>query len=163
MRALSYQPLCNPTWRVNMIVDDGPAYLPLPPMATHAGLHQPFYEVILAMSDSPLPSDTLRFSDAEIDTLVRTADAISAWMGKPAGTSGRRLETGLSGYCLPSRCYPAKMPDLTVVQVGGPNARIIGSQGGCNLYPVKSTIANICGPSVGRCAGRTLHQSGRNR
>lgn len=89
------------------------------------------------MSDSPLPSDTLRFSDAEIDTLARTADAMSAWMGKPVlAQVVDASETGFEWVLFAVPLLPRQdASDLTVVQVGGPNTRIIGSQGGLQLVP----------------------------
>lgn len=82
-------------------------------------------------SFSPLP-DALYFTDAETDLLGRTADALSAWMGKPV--LAQIIDAGETGYewvvyALPLR--PEQDPeDHAVVQVGGDGARIIGNRGG---------------------------------
>lgn len=87
------------------------------------------------MSDSPRSPDTLRFTDPELDTLARTADAMSAWIGKPVlAQVVDAAETGYEWVVFAIPLLPHQdTSDITVVQVGGPDTRIIGSQGGLNL------------------------------
>src|SRR5690554_1091435 len=85
------------------------------------------------MSDSQSPStDPLRFTESEIDLLGRTADAMSAWMGKPVlAQVVDAAETGFEWVLFAVPLLPDQdAEDLTVVQVGGPDARIIGNKGG---------------------------------
>lgn len=99
--------------------------------------------MILAMSDSDRAPDsgdfpdTLRFTDSEIDILARTADAMSAWMGKPVLAQViDATELGFEWVIFAIPLLPSQdASGITVVQIGGPGARIIGSQGGLQLAP----------------------------
>lgn len=85
------------------------------------------------MSDPRSPStDPLRFTESEIDLLGRTADAMSAWMGKPVlAQVVDAAETGFEWVLFAVPLLPDQdAEDLTVVQVGGADARIIGNKGG---------------------------------
>lgn len=74
----------------------------------------------------------LRFTNDEIDLLGRTADALSAWMGKPVlAEVVSAAETGFEWVLFAVPLLPNQDPaDLTVVQVGGADAQIIGNKGG---------------------------------
>lgn len=87
------------------------------------------------MSDSDAQFDALRFTDAEIEILARTADAMSAWMGKPVlAQVVDSLETGYEWALFAVPLLPNQDPsDITVVQIGGPDARIIGNKGGLSI------------------------------
>lgn len=96
------------------------------------------------MSESHPPlSDPIRFSAQEIDLLGRTADALSAWMGKPVlAEVVSAAETGFEWVFFAVPLLPEQDPtELTTVQVGGPNAHIIGSQGG---LPVAKNEVYAC-------------------
>lgn len=84
------------------------------------------------MSDSQSQFDPLRFTDAEIDVLGRTADALSAWIGKPVlAQVVDSLETGYEWVLFAVPLLPNQdASDITVVQVGGAGARLIGNKGG---------------------------------
>lgn len=88
------------------------------------------------MPDSQSPvTPPLRFTQAEIDLLGRTADAMSAWMGKPVlAQIVDATETGFEWALFAVPLLPEQdVADLTVVQVGGPDARIIGNKGGLQI------------------------------
>lgn len=85
------------------------------------------------MSESQPPApDPLRFTSAEIDLLGRTADALSAWMGKPVlAEVVSAAETGFEWALFAVPLLPSQDPtDVTVVQLGSPDAQIIGNKGG---------------------------------
>src|SRR5690554_1425760 len=85
------------------------------------------------MPDSQSPvTPPLRFTQAEIDLLGRTADAMSAWMGKRVlAQVVDAVETGFEWVLFAVPLLPDQdATDLTVVQVGGSDARIIGNKGG---------------------------------
>src|SRR5690554_5180477 len=88
------------------------------------------------MPDSPsFFANPLRFTQAEIDLLGRTADAMSAWMGKPVlAQIVDAFETGFEWVLFAVPLLPDQdVIELTVVQVGGPEARIIGNKGGLQI------------------------------
>lgn len=84
----------------------------------------------------PTPNDTnLVFTADELDLLGRTADSLSAYMGKPvlaeimdADETG--FEWVIFGVPLDIEDQP---DDYVVVQIGGPGARLLGSTGGLNV------------------------------
>lgn len=83
------------------------------------------------MTDSP----ALLFSTEDIDLLARTADALSAYMGKPVLVEVvPAKETGFEWalFAIPLDINEDDS-DIPVVQLGGPNARLLGSQGGVQL------------------------------
>jgi len=85
------------------------------------------------MSESQTSApNPLRFTRAEIDLLGRTADALSAWMGKPVlAEVVSAAETGFEWALFAVPLLPDQDPtDLTVVQVGSADAQIIGNKGG---------------------------------
>lgn len=80
-------------------------------------------------SKEPSP---LVFTDHEIDLIGRTADALSAYMGKPVlaeiiSADETGFEWAIFAVPLDTEDDPA---DLVIVQIGGENARIVGNQGG---------------------------------
>lgn len=96
------------------------------------------------MPDSQTPpNDPLRFSEQEIDLLGRTADALSAWMGKPVlAEVVSAAETGFEWVVFAVPLLPDQDPTtLTTVQVGGTNGRVIGSKGG---LPVAKNQVYAC-------------------
>lgn len=74
----------------------------------------------------------LTFDQAEADLLGRTADALSAWMGKPVlGEIVNARETGFEWALFAVPLQPGQDAEgMTVVQVGGPEARLVGNRGG---------------------------------
>ncbi|HUH39861.1 MAG TPA: hypothetical protein VL024_03215, partial [Castellaniella sp.] len=80
-------------------------------------------------------SSLLQFTDAETDLLGRTADALSAYMGKPVLAEiihepDEDFEWALFAVPL----APGEdSDDRAVVQVGGPGARFLGNLGGLTL------------------------------
>ena len=88
------------------------------------------------MPDTPsFSTNPVRFTPAEIDLLGRTADAMSALMGKPVlAQVVDALETGFEWILFAVPLLPDQdVTELTVVQVGGPDARIIGNKGGLQI------------------------------
>lgn len=91
----------------------------------------------MATRQSP-PSGDLIFTAAEVEQLGRTADAMSAWMGKPVLAEViAASETGFEWVVFGVPLRPGQTAaDLPTVQIGGRGARLIGSQGG--LAPAAS-------------------------
>lgn len=89
------------------------------------------------MSDTDFDShaNPLRFSEAELDVLGRTADALSAWMGKPVlAQVVDALETGYEWVLFAVPLLPNQdTSDITVVQVGGHDVKLIGNKGGLSI------------------------------
>lgn len=88
------------------------------------------------MSDS---SSALVFDQSEADLLGRTADALSAWMGKPVlGEIVSAEETGFEWALFAIPLLPGQSAEnLTTVQVGGRHARLVGNHGG---LPLKTEV-----------------------
>src|SRR5690554_1724918 len=84
----------------------------------------------------PTPNDTnLVFTADELDLLGRTADSLSAYMGKPVlaeimDAEETGFEWVIFGVPLDIEDQP---DDYVVVQIGGPGARLLGSTGGLNV------------------------------
>jgi len=77
----------------------------------------------------------LVFTSEELDMLGRTADALSAYMGKPVlAEVVDAEETGFEWvlFAVPLETNEDAR-DLVTVQVGGPGSRIIGHQGGLKI------------------------------
>ena len=74
----------------------------------------------------------LVFTTDELDLIGRTADALSAYMGKPV--LAEVVDADETGFEWVLFAVPLdvedKADDLVIVQVGGPDSRIIGNQGG---------------------------------
>ncbi len=74
----------------------------------------------------------LVFTADELDLIGRTADALSAYMGKPV--LAEVVDADETGFEWVLFAVPLdvedKADDLVIVQVGGPDSRIIGNQGG---------------------------------
>ncbi len=77
--------------------------------------------------DSPL-----LFTADELDLIGRTADALSAYMGKPVLAEVIAAdETGFEWVIFAVTLDVEENPeDLVVVQIGGSDSRIVGNQGG---------------------------------
>jgi len=91
----------------------------------------------LFISAMPTPDqDTpLVFTAEEIDMLGRTADALTAYMGKPV--LAEIVDAAETGFEWALFAVPLESgenaSDLVTVQVGGAGARIIGHQGGLQI------------------------------
>lgn len=82
----------------------------------------------------------LKFTDTEIDLLTRTADALSAYMGKPILAEViNDQEAGFEWVLFAIPLAPNEpTEDKQLVQAGGPGARFIGNLGGLSLDPSDS-------------------------
>lgn len=80
-------------------------------------------------------SQTLSFTKTETDLLGRTADALSAYMGKPVlAELITEADEGFEWVLFAVPLAPEDdAEDIPVVQAGGPGARFLGSQGGLAL------------------------------
>ncbi|RTZ39173.1 hypothetical protein EKL30_18345 [Candidimonas sp. SYP-B2681] len=80
--------------------------------------------------DSPLV-----FSADELDLIGRTADALSAYMGKPV--LAEVINADETGFEWAIFAVPLDIEDdpkdLVVVQIGGSGAKIVGNQGGLTI------------------------------
>src|SRR5699024_773913 len=78
---------------------------------------------------------TLTFSIADIELLARTADALSAYIGKPV--LAEIMDAEETGYEWIAFAIPLVINEddtnIPVIQIGGANARLIGSQGGVHV------------------------------
>lgn len=78
---------------------------------------------------------TLTFSNADIELLARTADALSAYIGKPV--LAEIMDAEETGYEWIAFAIPLDINEddtnIPVIQIGGANARLIGSQGGVHV------------------------------
>lgn len=79
----------------------------------------------------------LKFTDTEIDLLTRTADALSAYMGKPILAEViDDQEAGFEWVLFAIPLTPNEpTEDKQLVQAGGPEARFLGNLGGLTLDP----------------------------
>src|SRR5690606_3735631 len=77
----------------------------------------------------------LVFTDEELDLLGRTADAMSAYMGKPV--LAEIIDAEETGFEWVIFAVPLDVQDNpddhVVVQIGGADARIVGSTGGMTI------------------------------
>ncbi|WP_397474014.1 hypothetical protein [Pusillimonas sp.] len=77
----------------------------------------------------------LIFTPDELDMLGRTADALSAYMGKPV--LAEVVDAGETGFEWVLFAVPLETNEdareLVTVQVGGPGSRIVGNKGGLNM------------------------------
>lgn len=83
-----------------------------------------------------IPDDTPpRFTAEELELLGRTADALSAYMGKPVLAELMDAEETGSEWVLFAVPLGTdeQADDITVVQVGGAGARLLGNKGGLEL------------------------------
>lgn len=86
------------------------------------------------MSASAMPPASVsRFQAAELDMLAKTADALSAYLGKSVlaevGTTDDGMEWVTFGIPLDKDASEGE-DDTVRVQMGGPNARLLGNRGG---------------------------------
>jgi hypothetical protein len=91
------------------------------------------------MSASDTPSDFVsHFQTAELDMLAKTADALSAYLGKPVLAEVNSSEDGLEWVIFGMPLEKNAPKDENEydpargqrVQMGGPDARLLGSRGG---------------------------------
>ncbi|NYT65218.1 hypothetical protein H0A58_04455 [Alcaligenaceae bacterium] len=77
----------------------------------------------------------LVFTADEIDLLGRTADALSAYMGKPVLAQVMdAAETGFEWVVFAVPLQPQdKLDDFITVEVGGPDVRLLGNKGGLDM------------------------------
>src|SRR5690625_1480157 len=114
---------------------------------------------------------TLTFSNADIELLARTADALSAYIGKPV--LAEIMDAEETGYEWIAFAIPLDINEddtnIPVIQIGGANARLIGSQGGVHVnanetYSCRFLWAIQCadiGPSViSRSTKRVMKSAG---
>ena len=85
-----------------------------------------------ALIAMPSANDSeLTFTAQELDLLGRTADALSAYMGKPVlAEVVDASETGFEWAIFAIPLDVADDEDKVIVQVGGTGARILGNRGG---------------------------------
>lgn len=84
----------------------------------------------------PTPAEpALVFTAEELDLLGRTADALSAYMGKPV--LAQVIDAAESGFEWVTFAVPLTPEDTeegrVVVQIGGIGARIVGNKGGLSI------------------------------
>ncbi|MBO1112504.1 hypothetical protein [Bordetella petrii] len=77
------------------------------------------------------PAPLARFSSQELDMLAKTADALSAYLGKPVLAEVVLGEEGTEwvSFGVPL-AQGAASDDRPHVQMGGPQARLLGNRGG---------------------------------
>lgn len=77
----------------------------------------------------------LLFSNEDIELLARTADALSSYLGKPVLVEV--IDASETGFEWAIFAIPLDInedsTDIPVVQIGGANARLLGSQGGVKV------------------------------
>lgn len=85
----------------------------------------------------PYLLNPLHFTEAELALLARTADALSAWLGKPVlAEVMEATETGYEYVLYAVPLLPGQEPgDGTTVQIGGTGARLLGGRGGLPEEP----------------------------
>ena len=87
----------------------------------------------MSASSSP-PSATLRFTPAELDMLAKTADAMTAYLGRPVLAEVDTNEDGEEwvtfGSTLDEKDRSAADEERLHVQLGGKDARLLGQSGG---------------------------------
>src|SRR3546814_4007740 len=77
----------------------------------------------------------LTFNASELDLLGRTADALSAYMGKPVlAEVADAEETGFeyTVFAIPLETADTEQ-DKVIVQIGGDKARLLGHKGGLTI------------------------------
>ncbi|MCC2594926.1 hypothetical protein LKR43_01080 [Pusillimonas sp. MFBS29] len=82
-----------------------------------------------------MSNETLTFTADEIDLIGRTADAMSAYMGKPVlAEIMDAQETGFEWviFAVPLDIHDSP-DDYVVVEIGGPGARFAGNTGGLTM------------------------------
>lgn len=79
----------------------------------------------------------LKFTESETDLLARTADALSAYMGKPVlAEIIDDQDAGFEWVLFAIPLIPDEPTgDKQIVQAGGPGARFLGNLGGLTLDP----------------------------
>ena len=77
------------------------------------------------------PASLMHFSSQELDMLAKTADALSAYLGKPVLAEVMLGEEGTEWVTFGVPLAPAAKDDQQPhVQMGGPQARLLGNRGG---------------------------------
>jgi len=87
------------------------------------------------MSTSPALAQ--RFTDQELTLLAKTADALTAYLGKPILAEVGVAENGCewAAYARPLEPSETLNKDDVRMQMGGPDARWLGNVGGLNPTP----------------------------
>ena len=87
------------------------------------------------MANTLPPPQPLTFTDEEIDYLGRTADALSAYVGKPV--LAEIIDADETGFEWVVFGIPLDVGDdadnHVIVAIGGQNARIVGNKGGMDI------------------------------
>jgi len=79
------------------------------------------------------PASSTHFSSQELDMLAKTADALSAYLGKPVLAEVVLGEEGTEWATFGTPLAPNTADDdQPHVQMGGPQARLLGNRGGLN-------------------------------
>lgn len=90
-------------------------------------------------------STALLFSTEDIELLARTADALSSYLGKPVLVEVvSAAETGFEWavFAIPLDINEDDS-DIPVVQIGGANTRLLGSQGGVQVNENETYICRL--------------------
>lgn len=108
---------------------------PIGPAASDAQAALSCFTEFIAMHPDPHRPTPLLFTQEELDMLGRTADALSAYMGKPV--LAEVVDADETGYEWAIFGVPLDVSDdageMVTVQIGGPGARIMGNKGGLQL------------------------------
>jgi len=83
------------------------------------------------------PDSSLRFTEAELAMLAKTADALTAYLGKAVLAGAGIAENGHEwvAFARPLEAGAEPDPDDIHMQMGGQNMRWVGSKGGLNPGP----------------------------
>jgi len=85
-----------------------------------------------------MPADTpLRFTDTELAMLAKTADALTAYLGRAVLAGAGVAENGHEwvAFARPLEAGAEPDPEDIHMQMGGPGMRWVGSKGGLNPGP----------------------------
>ncbi|HEU0229387.1 MAG TPA: hypothetical protein VFR20_02340 [Burkholderiaceae bacterium] len=86
------------------------------------------------MTASPSSAAPLTFTPHELELLARTADALSAYMGKPVLAEVVDAEEAGFEWVIFAVPLESEATCDATVQIGGPNARLLGQKGGLTLH-----------------------------
>jgi len=86
------------------------------------------------MTEHASPGASLRFTEPELALLAKTADALTAYLGKPLLAEVGVSESGHEwvAFARPLETTDETGEDDVHMQMGGPGARWVGSAGGLN-------------------------------
>jgi len=84
------------------------------------------------MSAPPLPDASLRFTESELALLAKTADALTAYLGKPVLAEVGVSEAGHEwvAFARPLEAADQTDEDDVHMQMGGAGTRWVGNRGG---------------------------------